>query len=479
MNMLSQEEIEDAVYHYFYNSYPPSDWNAWAGYFLRAICVLGDNPQTQDLLRNWSSRDASKFSEKTFQNTYKNSRHKFSNYDMAVGSFIKEAKEYGWTRNKKNYQKNNLNSAEIEELQRLRSLELRDKAIEDTSKIVEEYVKQAQKATNEFNYESNLTQHKYLEKKQIDLKLFPQLKIRYNRKQCNGQWLDSDEKILFMPLQDVFTHKIVNYQRIFETARENGVDKLFLPNAKVNGTCFFLNKFDPKNTILIGEGFATMASIYQALDKNQRDNFSVICAVNAGNLILITQAIRVKSPNSRIIICADNDYVIGQNPNQNTGITKAKEAVAKTYIGMNENCILIPPPIIRPNNDCKTDFNDIYCESLPGCGPKAIQKMIIEKNDFLENQKNAFLQQMTPEIKQQKEEKRANYLTHLQFNIISKIYEYEKKLEELLNSKNPKNKYLPFTNIINNLIEIGILEKNIFDLNQAAEIKNKSYNYGF
>ena len=83
---------------------------------------------------------------------------------------------------------------------------------------------------------------------------------------------------------------------------------------------------------------------------------------------------------------------------------------------------------------------------------------------------------MTPEIKQQKEEKRANYLTHLQFNIISKIYEYEKKLEELLNSKNPKNKYLPFTNIINNLIEIGILEKNIFDLTQSAEIKNKGTN---
>ena len=109
-------------------------------------------------------------------------------------------------------------------------------------------------------------------------------------------------------------------------------EKRFLSGGRKRG-CF--NIFgDLSQRILIAEGFATGASLYE--DSGQR----VIVAFDAGNLLPVAKNIRELSPDTEIIICGDNDL-------SGIGQTKAREAALS--IG---GKVLIPA---TPG----TDWNDV------------------------------------------------------------------------------------------------------------------------
>ena len=97
------------------------------------------------------------------------------------------------------------------------------------------------------------------------------------------------------------------------------------------------------NTVIICEGYATGASIYQAT------GHAIVIAFDSGNLAAVSQVIRLKFPDMKIIIAADDDYATEGNP----GLTKATEA-AKAVNG------LLAVPIFPDKRGTKdSDFNDL------------------------------------------------------------------------------------------------------------------------
>jgi putative DNA primase/helicase len=95
--------------------------------------------------------------------------------------------------------------------------------------------------------------------------------------------------------------------------------KRFLTGGRKRGTYFPIGG-PPDSTLLLCEGFATGASLYEAL------NIATAVCFDAGNLVHAGVALRHKFPHVRFIYCADNDIRTLGNP----GITRATEAAAKT-----------------------------------------------------------------------------------------------------------------------------------------------------
>lgn len=117
--------------------------------------------------------------------------------------------------------------------------------------------------------------------------------------------------------------------------------KLFLPGGAIKGNYFSIGK--PKNILVIVEGYATGASIYEAT------GHAVAVAFNAGNLLPVAISLRKRFPDIGIIIAGDNDQWTEDNP----GVTKATEA-ANAVNGK----VVIPE---FTNTESKpTDFNDLH-----------------------------------------------------------------------------------------------------------------------
>lgn len=92
--------------------------------------------------------------------------------------------------------------------------------------------------------------------------------------------------------------------------------KKFLTGTPKRGAMHILGEIDPRATVVIAEGYATAASVHQAV------KWPVVVAFDAGNILPVSQAIRGRYPDVDMIIAADNDYMTAGNP----GITKAREA---------------------------------------------------------------------------------------------------------------------------------------------------------
>lgn len=99
--------------------------------------------------------------------------------------------------------------------------------------------------------------------------------------------------------------------------------------------------------LVVCEGYATGDSIHQAT------GLTVYVAFNAGNLLLVAQAVRKVDPDVEIIIAADDDYLT-YKPVNNPGKAKANQAAAKV-----KGRVVLP---VFKNRDGEkwTDFNDLH-----------------------------------------------------------------------------------------------------------------------
>lgn len=77
--------------------------------------------------------------------------------------------------------------------------------------------------------------------------------------------------------------------------------KRMMKDGKAQGCYCWIGELEPVGTILICEGWATGASLYQ-----HTGHFTVI-AFSAGNLKVVAEFIRKRYPDVEIIICGDND----------------------------------------------------------------------------------------------------------------------------------------------------------------------------
>ena len=116
-------------------------------------------------------------------------------------------------------------------------------------------------------------------------------------------------------------------------------DKMFLRGGEISGGWFpICTHTEPKDNIIVCEGFATGCSIRYAT------GFPVVLAFNAKNMIQVAKALKNKYPQSRIILAADND----EGKDINVGISCAQQAAAA--IG---GALVIAP-------DISGDWNDVH-----------------------------------------------------------------------------------------------------------------------
>lgn len=143
---------------------------------------------------------------------------------------------------------------------------------------------------------------------------------------------------LLIPIFDQHK-KFVGVQRIIET--HGKFKKFFALGSKTKAGFCFLDKNSSKDIIYICEGFATAASIQEAIPE-----YSVVCAFNCGNLKNVANSIKEIFPASKIIIAADLDK-------SGIGEKKAKEATENL-----PNAIFVLPDFKHPSEG--TDFNDLH-----------------------------------------------------------------------------------------------------------------------
>lgn len=183
------------------------------------------------------------------------------------------------------------------------------------------------------------TQHAYLTTKGV---------------QAHGVKVDSAGSLI-VPMRDT-AGKLRSLQTITPTG-----DKRFLFGGLVKGCYHSIGK-KPEIVLIVGEGYATCASLHEAT------GHPVVVAFNAGNLEPVAVALRSKYPHLQIIVAADDDHLTAGNP----GMTKARAAALAV------GGFVAKPQFPAVRGDKDTDFNDLY--KLAGAA--AVNACISEIEEF-------------------------------------------------------------------------------------------------
>jgi len=120
--------------------------------------------------------------------------------------------------------------------------------------------------------------------------------------------------------------------------------KLFAKDSRTAGGCFMIG--EPSGAVVIAEGYATGASIFEAT------SLPVVIAFNAGNIAAAAKRMRARFPAAKIIVAADDDYRTEAERGVNPGKREAQKAAAAV------GGVVIVPPFDRSAGDVGTDWND-------------------------------------------------------------------------------------------------------------------------
>lgn len=134
------------------------------------------------------------------------------------------------------------------------------------------------------------------------------------RKRINAYGLKQLRDMLLVPARDL--------DGTLHTLQFISADgtKRFLTGGRIAGCYFAIGK--PIDSLLVAEGMATAATLYQATGR------AVAACFSCGNMEAVARALRSKFPALRLIVCADDDFQTPGNP----GLTKAR-AAAKSVGG--------------------------------------------------------------------------------------------------------------------------------------------------
>ena len=127
--------------------------------------------------------------------------------------------------------------------------------------------------------------------------------------------------------------------------------KRFLSGGKLIGGRFLIGREpSPDDVILIGEGYATMATLHA------ETSYPCFVAFSAVNLEQVALSIRARHPKSKIVICGDNDALTEAKTGRNPGVTAAKRAAAACCGNF----------VFPPGLHGISDFND-FAQILKNC----------------------------------------------------------------------------------------------------------------
>lgn len=124
--------------------------------------------------------------------------------------------------------------------------------------------------------------------------------------------------------------------------------KRFSKGFQKPGVCLRLGLVVAGEPLLICEGYATGLTLRMAVQRR----LPVFVALDAGNLQPVAELLRQQYPESRILVCADDDYRTVGNPGRDKAhrVGKAVEDCRYTW------------PVFRPGRrgPKDTDFNDLH-----------------------------------------------------------------------------------------------------------------------
>ena len=183
--------------------------------------------------------------------------------------------------------------------------------------------------------------HPYLERKGVKAHGVRVGDWRIGARLVSGAWEDRHiVGALLVPMRDA-EGTLHSLQAIFPGRDELlGRDKDFLPGGEKRGCYHAIGK--PSGVILIAEGYATGASLFEAT------GHAVAVAFDCGNLKPVAETLRAKYPSAHLIVCADNDQFTDGNP----GVTKGREAAEAT------GASLLVPEFADLDGE-PSDFNDL------------------------------------------------------------------------------------------------------------------------
>jgi putative DNA primase/helicase len=130
--------------------------------------------------------------------------------------------------------------------------------------------------------------------------------LRAKRVHCYGVRQLRD--MLVIPVRDAFG--------VLHSLQFIGPDgaKRFLSGGRLTGCYYGIGR--PAEQLLLGEGYATCATLHMATGA------AVAVCFNCGNLEPVARSLRAKFPRLRLVVCADNDVATPGNP----GLSKAMNA---------------------------------------------------------------------------------------------------------------------------------------------------------
>jgi phage/plasmid primase-like uncharacterized protein len=179
--------------------------------------------------------------------------------------------------------------------------------------------------------DSMAAQHAYLQEKGVGahgdlrvLKAGQKFPMKTASRELEGKgvkyevprWVGVNETALLLPLRDVASEDVVSYQAILSSGT-----KLFPAAVPRRGGVFFVSRLANPAVIHLAEGYATGATIHEALVQAGEQSM-VVCAMGANDIPATAEALRGRYPNAKIVVVADNDKSMA-------GEAKAKEALEK------------------------------------------------------------------------------------------------------------------------------------------------------
>jgi len=165
---------------------------------------------------------------------------------------------------------------------------------------------------------------------------------------------------VIVPMVDPARH-LWNLQTILAERPFNGSDKLFLKGGRKSGLLHWCGDPEGAETLLICEGYATAATLFEATAR------PVAVAFDCGNLRHVAQALHAAHPNALIVICGDDDRDTAARTGHNPGRDKAT-AAARAVGGV----------AVFPDGlpEAGSDFNDLHARHGGDAGLAEVRRQI-------------------------------------------------------------------------------------------------------
>ncbi len=169
---------------------------------------------------------------------------------------------------------------------------------------------------------------------------------------------------LLVPMRDE-RGELQNVQRIAARKPANGSpEKRFMSGGRKSGLFHLLGELAGAPVVLLGEGYATCATLHEAMQ------LPVAVAFDAGNLVHVAKLLCAQLPDAALLVCGDDDRETEQRTGANPGRKKAEAAAKAARVAGARAATVFPQGLV----DGGTDFNDLAAAT----GLEAVRCQIAE-----------------------------------------------------------------------------------------------------